>query len=180
MSSPAPAPASGSKPSQPAQKIPGQTTAPKSNQSAAYWSALVVAVVLALVFALGHLPFPIFNGFRSYGLAMRYFAFPLFAFLISVCANVIVQQMTCGHLNAGEIFLSAGYFLAPLYAGLLAGTSAYLRAPIASLVSPDEKIRGIFDFERRNEIVLGAGKAYWVFFGAFIGQVLAGAMSAVC
>jgi hypothetical protein len=181
MSSSNPTPSSGSTPAQPAKKnLSNQTTAPRPNQTAAYWSAFVVAFVLFLVFALGHLPIPALSGFRSYGLAMRYIAFPLFAFLISACANVVVQQMTCGHINAGEIFFGAAYFLLPLYGGLLAGTSAYLRAPIASLGAMDGSIRGIFDFERRNELVLGFGKAYWIFFGAFIGQVLAGSMSAVC
>ena len=164
----------------PAKKDISTQAIPQPNRAAAYWSAFVVAIVLFFIFFLGHLPFRIFTGLRSYGLAMRYIAFPLVAFIISACANVIIQQISCGHINAGDIFLGAAYFLAPLYAGLLASTSAYLRAPVASLFSPDERIRGIFDYERSSDAALGFGKAYWIFFGAFIGQVLAGAMAAVC
>jgi hypothetical protein len=168
-------------PSAPTKKIlPGQTSAPRPNQTAAYTSAFVLAVVLFVVFVMGHLPIPLFAGLRYYGFAMRYIAFPLLAYLLSACTNAIVQQMTCGHINASEIFLSAGYFMGPLYGGLLAGTSAYLRAPIASLGTPDERLRGILEFERSSDLVLAFGKAYWVFFGAFLGQVLAGAMAAVC
>lgn len=165
---------------QPVKKDISTKSIPQPNRAAAYWSAFVVAILLFFLFALGHLPFGFFAGFRSYGLAMRYFAFPLFAFFVSACANVVIQQMTCGVVHAGEIFLGAAYFLAPLYGGLLASTSIYLRAPIASLGAMDESIRGIRDFERKSDLALGFGKAYWVFFGAFIGQVLAGAMSAVC
>lgn len=164
----------------PSKKDISTKSTPQPNQTAAYWSAFVVALFLFLVFGLGHLPFGFFAGFRSYGLAMRYFAFPLFAFLISACANVVVQQMTCGHINAGEIFLGAAYFLGPLYGGLLASTSIYLRAPIASLGAMDPSLPGIAAFERKSDLALGFGKAYWIFFGAFIGQVLAGSMSAVC
>lgn len=165
---------------QPTKKDISTKSIPQPNRAAAYWSAFVVAILLFLVFGLGHLPFGFFTAFRSYGLAMRYFAFPLFAFLISACANVVVQQMTCGHINAGEIFLGAAYFLGPLYGGLLASTISWLRAPIVSLGAMDPSLPGILAFERKSDLALGFGKAYWIFFGAFIGQVLAGAMSAVC
>lgn len=180
MSAPAPPTSAAAKPKQPAKKDLQPAATPSSNSSAAYLSAPILAFFLAAIFFFAYVPFGALGWLRPYGLGIRYLAFPLFAFLASLIANILIQHVVCGSIKWDEASMASAYFLVPLYAGLLAGTIGYLRAPIASLFSPDEKIRGIFEFERKTDYVLAIGKAYWVFFGALIGQILSGAMAAVC
>jgi hypothetical protein len=167
-------------PKQPVKKELDTSTPPPTNTTAAYLSAPILAFFLAAIFFFAYIPFSPLEWLRPYGLAMRYLAFPLFAFLGSLITNLLVQYSVCGSAKWDEASVASAYFLAPLYAGLLAGTVGYLRAPIASLFSPDEKIRGIFEFERKSDYVQAVGKSYWIFFGALIGQILAGTMAAVC
>lgn len=180
MSTPAPPTSAASKPKQPAKKDLQPANPPSPNSSAAYISAPILAFFLAALFFFAYIPFSPLEWLRPYGLGIRYLAFPLFAFLASLITNILIQHTVCSSIKWDEASVASAYFLLPLYAGLLAGTVGYLRAPIASLFSPDEKIRGIFEFERKTDYVLAVGKSYWVFFGALIGQILAGAMAAVC
>lgn len=165
---------------QPVKKDLSTTTPPPTNSSTAYISAIVLAAFLAFFFFFAHFPLSIFEWLQPYGLAMRYFAFPLFAFLASLATNVLIQHVACGSIRWDEASMASGYFLLPLYAGLLAGTFGKLRSPIASLFKSDEKCGRLYVEEKNNPAIIGAGKAYWVFFGALVGQILAGSMAAVC
>lgn len=182
------APPTSAKPKQPVKKDLPPANPPSPNSSAAYISAPILAFFLAALFFFAYIPFSPLEWLRPYGLGIRYLAFPLFAFLASLITNIIIQHAVCGSIKWDEASVASAYFLLPLYTGLLAGTLGILRSPIASLFSPSScdtpngksKIKGLFDLERNTDYALAVGKSYWVFFGALVGQILAGSMAAVC
>jgi hypothetical protein len=93
---------------------------------------------------------------------------------------MVSQKIACGSVNASGIFNGAPYFLGALYTGLLIGAVSYFRAPIVSLAVQDQRFSGIFAYEREVPFMKGIGQGYWVFFGALVGQILAGSMAVIC
>lgn len=157
-------------------------TAPPPSQSnpSVYWGSLILAFALFLLFAIPHAKALQVPWLAPFSFPLKYIAFPIIAFGMSAIASTVSQKIACGSVNASGIFNGAPYFLAALYTGLLIGAVPYFRAPIVSLAAQDERFSGIFAYEREVPFMKGIGQGYWVFFGALVGQILAGSMAILC
>lgn len=153
---------------------------PTQNNAPVYWGALILALALALLFAIPHIRALEIPWLSPYSPALKYALFPLVATGLSLAASTISQKTACGSINTETLFNGIWYFPIALYGGLLIGAISYFRAPIVSLFATDPRFSGIFAYERQTPFVKGLAQGYWVMFGALVGQIVAGSMAAVC
>jgi hypothetical protein len=164
----------------PAKKQTATAPPPSASNPSVYWGSLILAFALFLLFAIPHARALQVPWLAPFSFPLKYIAFPLLAFGLSTIASITSQQIACGSVNASGIFNGAPYFIASLYAGLILGAIPYLRAPIVSLMATSERFSGIFAYEREVPFMKGIAQGYWIFFGALVGQIMAGSMAVVC
>jgi hypothetical protein len=153
---------------------------PTPNSPAVYYGSLILAIALFLLFALPYARALQVPWLAAYSSGLKYAAFPLAAFALSAATSATCQKIACGTVSAGNVFNGGLYFLFVLIPAILLGEVSYLRAPIVSLFVSDERFSGILGYERETPFVRGIAQGYWVFFGALVGQILAGSTAVVC
>jgi hypothetical protein len=153
---------------------------PKQSNPAVYWGSLLLAFILFLLFAIPHAQALQIPALAPFSFAFKYLAFPLVAVALSAATSATCQKIACGSVQAGAVLNGAMYFFFVLFPAMLVGAIPYFRAPIVSLFATDERLNGILAYERAAPFLRGVGQGYWVFFGALVGQILAGSMAVVC
>jgi hypothetical protein len=153
---------------------------PSPSSPAVYYGSLILAVALFLLFAIPYARALQVPWLLPYSTALKFVAFPLAAFALSAATSATCQKIACGTVSASNVFNGSLYFLFVLIPAILLGQIPYLRAPIVSLFVADERFSGILAYERETPFVRGIAQGYWVFFGALVGQILAGSMATVC